>query len=627
MQNIMSYRIEGKDIVLDGFEKGIADSPYKGPADMRNIELLAVPGEASVALGTTTVTKPPVFNAVAFTAAAATDRLTVASTTGLYEDAAIVLNTNSATGLSTGVVYYVRNIVGLTFQVSAAALSTVINITVDGSGTLTTYQYPGTSPVSYWVDSTGALAGVNSTFVADNNGHIWTIFNEAVSALPANTLIFMGNIGGVAASGLPGSNGITIWNGYLFIFGIITSGTDYAATGSLLFTAPASVWNYTWKSINTQPSNTRVPLLISQEDGNLYWISSNGLGSLIETPGGTFDPAVPTSYTFNNGDALLVPETDEATCLAELGQNLLIGGRNGFVYVWNKVDPGFSNLLNIPEYYTWQIVATSQNAYIFAGVRGRIYITNRSGIDLYKKVPDYITGLLNPIFRFEDANFARNQLYFSITATTSAGSASNTVAGLWAIDLDTDAMRMLNKTSDAAYTGTVRMVSPRPSTSSGSPTSGIFGNNIQIGWYGSSTSSIDVSTALPYTNYESFMELEIIPVGTYLDQFTPSQVEWKTSAPLGAGGTSESIRISYRTNLYEAYTILGTTTATGTTVVGSTTGTTTGYAGSDYYTASFENVQWLQLKVELSSNATTPTYNRITEIRIRDWPSGKNSKG
>ena len=174
----MSYRIEGKDIVLDGFEKGIADSPYSGPADMRNIELLAVPGEASVALATTTITQPPVFNAVSFTAAAATDRLTVASTTGLYEDAAIVLNTNSATGITTGVVYYVRNIVGLTFQLSAAAISSVIDITVDGSGTLTTYQYAANSPVSYWVDSTGGILGVNSTFYADGAGHVWTAICE-----------------------------------------------------------------------------------------------------------------------------------------------------------------------------------------------------------------------------------------------------------------------------------------------------------------------------------------------------------------------------------------------------------------------------------------------------------------
>jgi hypothetical protein len=622
----MSYRIEGKDIVLDGFEKGIADSPYQGPADMRNIELLAIPGEASVGLATTPVTKPAVFNAVSFTAAASTDRFTVASTTGLYEDTAIVLNTNSATGITTGVVYYVRNIVGLTFQLSAAAVSSILDITVDGSGTFTTYQYASGSPVSYWIDTKGGLVGENSTFVVDSAGHVWAIFSEAVGSVPGNTLLFMGNIGGVAASGIPGVTGITVWNGYLLLLGTVTVGTDYARVGSLLTNAPASLWTYTWQNLDTQSTNSRINLIVSQEDGNLYWTSTDGLGSLIETPGSSFNPATPATYTLNNGAALQVPETDEATCLAELGTNILIGGRNGFIYVWNKIDPGFSNLLNIPEYFTWQIVATSQNAYIFAGVRGRIYITNGSGVDLYKKVPDYVTGLLNPFFQFEDANFARNQLYFALTARTSAGAISNTVAGLWAIDLDSDALRMLNKTSDTAYTGTMRMVAPRPPGNSGSPTSAIIGNNLQIGWYGASASVIDVSTAVPYTNYEAFMELEIIPVGTYLDPFTPTQIEWKTAVPIGLGGTQESVRISYRTNLGEAYTVLGTTTATGTAVVGSTTGSTTGYAGSDYYTASFENVQWLQLKVEMASNATTPTYNRVTEVRIRDWPSGKNSK-
>jgi len=622
----MSYTIEGKDIVITGFEKGIADSPYAGIGDMRNIEIISTPGEAAVALGTTGVTKPPVFNATSFTATASNDTITVASTSGMYAGTAIVLNTNSAGGLSTGKVYYVQNLTSTTFTLSlGAGTTTAVNITADGSGTFTTYQFADSGPVAYFPDTTGALAGVNSVFVTDANGHVWTFFQSSIGTFPANTLVFMGNIAGVVTSGIPSISGITVWNGYLFLLGIVTAGTDIASVGNLLFD-PASCWTYTWQNLDTRSTDGVNPTLVSKEDGNLYWCSSDGLGSLIETPGSSFNPSTPATYTLNNGDALLVPETDEATCIAELGQNILIGGLGSFVYVWNKIDPGFSDLLNVPDNFTKKIIATNQNAYIFAGTRGRIYITNGSGIDLYKKIPDYLTGLFNPFYVWGDASFGRNQLFFSFYVRNSAGTIQSLCSGAWAIDLDSEAMRMLNKTSDASYGGIVRMVTLRPSDNTGSPLSSVVGNNLAIGWYnGSNTSFIDVSTAVPYTNYESYMELDMIPVGTFLDRFTPTQIEWKTSMPLGGGGTLEKIRISYRENLLDAFTVIGETQATGTNVVGTTTGTTTGYAVSDYFSANFQNIQWVQLKVELASNSTTPTYNRLTEVRIRDWPSGKNN--
>lgn len=605
----MSYHIEGKDIVMNGFEKGISDSVYSGVGDMRNMEIVGYPGESSVALATAQVTKPAIFNAVAFTSVASTDRLTVASVTGLYAGSAIVLNTNSSTGLSTGKVYYVQNIVGLTFQLSlGAAITTPVNFSTDGSGTLTTYQFAGTSPVAYYADTTGGLAGINSIFVTDNNAQLWAFMNQALTDLPANTLIFMGNIGGVAASAIKGTTGINIWNGYLFLFGTVTVGTDVADVGDLLFD-PATAWDYTWQNLDTRSLNSVINSLVSSEDGNLYWISSEGLGSLIETPGDSFDPSDSASYSLANGDALLLPEEDNANCIAELGSNLLIGAQKNFVYVWNKIDAGFSGLLNIPDYFTSFIVAASNNAYVFAGTRGRIYITNGSGIDLYKKIPDYVTGLVNPFFQWYDANFGRNQLYFAFGVRNSAGTLQDLCSGAWAIDLESDALRMLNKTSDAAYAGTVRMVTPRPGNNTGSATSGVVGNSIAIGYYNSTASYIDYSTAVPYTNYESFLHTEMIPVGTVLDPFTPSQIEWKTSAPLVSG---EGVRISYRTNIAANFTQIGESTTAG--------------EISGLFQTNFEKAQWVQFLVETKSTSSTPSYARLTEIRVRDWPSGVNNK-
>jgi len=45
--------------------------------------------------------------------------------------------------------------------------------------------------------------------------------------------------------------------------------------------------------------------------------------------------------------------------------------------------------------------------------------------------------------------------------------------------------------------------------------------------------------------------------------------------------------------------------------------TTTAGGVSDYYLTNFENMEWIQIRAELSSTATTPSYVPLLEIRIR----------
>lgn len=109
----MSYRVEGKDIVIDGFEQGIAPSPYatnlptamgniinSGIADMRNMNVVSVPGEVSVNTATVATTIPPVGQTgISFTAVGATDVVTVSSTAGYYPGMAIELVSSSVNPL------------------------------------------------------------------------------------------------------------------------------------------------------------------------------------------------------------------------------------------------------------------------------------------------------------------------------------------------------------------------------------------------------------------------------------------------------------------------------------------------------------------------------------------------
>jgi len=624
----MSYNLEGKDIVISGWENGIADTPYDGIADIRNIDIISMPKEAMVGFSTVAVTVPPALNAVAFTVTDAGDLFTWAGSATLYNGAAIVLNTLvGGTGLATGRVYYVKVISPTTFTVylTPNLTGSAVVVTLNGSGTFTTYQYGnqraisnGVTPTSYYVDRTGEILGLNAVFIMDASNYLWVIFPGATSNTPANTLIFLGNIGGVGADPFLG-NGVVVWKGYVFVFGLL--GVDVADLDDLFTnTGPLGSWSYDWwTSPDVNTTSNKIDIIVSQETDSIYYTSDNGVGIISEEPGFTFDPATAATYS-RNADALLIPPTDQSTCLVELGGYLYIGGRLSYIYKWDKVSIGFDDFLTLPDIFTTQMVATDQNVFFFVGNRGRIYYTNGASTDLLIKVPDYVTGAINPNIRFRSASYARNQIYFSFSTNSNSGTELNTASGVWAIDVTTKALRMVNKYTLAGYGGISRMAVEFPGSSSSYPPSSLAGNGLIVGWETTGSVGIDVGQSVPYVAYESFIETDLIPIGTYLDSFTGSQVEWKTAQPMGANGTAESIRIYYRTNISDAWALLGSTTITGTSVVGSTTGTTTLINPvSDYYNVNFQKAQWIQLRIEMASNATTPTYNRLTEVRLRNY--------
>lgn len=614
----MAYSIQGTDLVIQGFDAGIADSPYKGIGDMRNMDIISVPGEAMVNFSETPAAQPPVLNAVAFSASSATSLFTWANTVTLTQGTAITLNSFSGSGVTTGLAYYVINVSGATFQLALApgAGGAPITITGSGTGTFTTYQYGNqqgfgsSAPVSYYVDRFGAVASAPALLIVDGSNYVWLLLSTTANLVPANTLVFLGNIGGVAASGVFG-NGIAIWNDYIILVGI--DGTDSAHLSTLFSSSTAAAWSYSDLDgfAGFAAFNGHIDVIISQADGRLYYTSTTGIGNIIQQPNKTFSPSDTSTYVINP-QALLMPTDDRATCIAELGAYLLIGGIGSFVYTWDKLSLGFSGLLNVPEITTYNIVATSQNAYVFSGVRGRIYITNGSGIDLYKKISDYITGVVSPYIIWQDASFGRNQLYFAFKAQNNAGSVQNTVSGCWALDLDNDSFRFQNKTTNTGYGSTTTMVVEMPSYNSFDNPAPPVGTAMVIGWTNGSTYGVDVGSNAPYSNYESYLDTDMVPVGTYIDTFTPTQVEWKTSVPLVAG---ESVQMLYRTDLASSFQEI--TDATHPTGESSTIGSL-----SDVIQTNFQKAQWVQIRVQTKSTSTNPSYVRLVQVRIRAYPSG-----
>lgn len=586
--------ITGKaEIVINGFENGIADSPYEGIADMRNVNIITAPKQANVQFATTAVTLPPSgYTATAFTADSTTDVFTTASTSGFYTGMALIVVSYSGTGLTNGRTYYVGSITSTTFKLyDDPGVGLTVDVTSSSSGTFTvpTFGTPSdsvSSPSNTYDSTTGLNYKFN--FVMTTDGYVWQLTNLPNSntggTVAKNALQFLGNTSHSTASNP--ATGIAIFQQYLMVF--MDTKIDYINVNNLSGANPSANWHYAWKTTSSSNEGHRA---LAGTDDALYFCNDVNVGSILVTAGSTFDPATSSTYTYNTS-ALPLPAFDKATCLAQLGTNLLVGGILNFVYPWDRVSTSFAYPIILAENFVKCIISTNSSAYILAGNRGRIYITNGSNVDLFKKFPDSISGTVSPYYTWGWGIYLKNQIYFTISATTNNSVAINNYAGVWALDLDTKALTMANSLSYGTYSGSVPTLIPMGHIY---PT----GEGLYIFWYNSS-GGVDYTSADPYTNYQTRIDTDIIPIGTFYDKKNITSLEFKLAKPLVSG---ESVKISYRTNLTDSFTQVGSTSTVG--------------ALSDVYTPNFANIQWLQLRYEASSTATTPSYVPLSEIRIR----------
>ena len=318
---------------------------------------------------------------------------------------------------------------------------------------------------------------------------------------------------------------------------------------------------------------------------------------------------VTQSYTYTN-TTIAIPSGDQATYLAELGGQILIGGVNNVIYPWDKISQGYGTPIFLSENFVSRIVTVNTTAYIFCGRKGNIYETNGSNVSLFKSLPVFLSETLNPTIQFLDAVFCRNNLYFGVRVLTNSGTTINEYGGLWSIDLKTGGLYMSNQMSYGTYSGYVSALcqfrGDKPLSITFGSTVNEFGNDqgygLLAGWYDGSVYNIDKTVSAPYVSGQAYVIGDMIPVGQYLTKRTFENVEYKLATPLVAG---ESVAIGYRTNITDAFTDIPITQ-------GGATGDLSGIGN-----VNFENAQWVQLKATMTSTASSPSYVRLRDMRIR----------
>jgi len=595
----MSYTIDEYDnsIVIDGWQNGIAESPYDGLSDMRNCNIVSVPGEASVNFSTEKISAAVIAGGSVTSANTGTDAVTFTGAVGLETNMAITFSAVTVTGLTTSTVYWIIK-TGSTFKLySDYSINTLVDLTSDGTGTFTVYSTPEIP--KYFADD----LRTGDSYMVDSNGRVWGDGTTTES----NYWVFTGNTTLTNSSGnglvtYATSNGTSSRNTYLFVFrnGLI----DYIRNP----TGIGSAWVYGWDPDDGSTANTGTVLKtqggvsnnhdsIVAPDNKVYFCDGPYIDRFYQSSASTeFDPTNTATYTWDQTRVL--PYTDISQCLAPLGNNILIGGEKNIIYPWNTVDTTPNYPILLAEQNIQKMITINTNTYILVGKRGRIYITNGSQAQLFKKIPDHISNTVEPYFIWGGVTSIKNQLYFSFSVTDNDGTVNNNYGGVWGIDLDTNALRLSHKLSYNTYLGIATALHPNYDLNNN-------GTGLVIGWNdGASGYGIDVTTSNLHTGSQVTIDSDLIPIGTFEKPRNATRIEYKLSKPMVSG---ESITIKYRLDFSQAYTSV-------------LTDSTTGNFSSDG-PINFSNAQWVQFQIILNGTNTTPSFTRLKEIRIKGLSS------
>lgn len=572
----MSWKIEREPngdeaIVIDGWTNGIGADPYSGLGYLLGVDL-ETPGEVAVGY-------PLTANATS----GGTLTAPIADSTRFFPT--YMNPTSIATGAAqsyailddSGQVWEATSISGTWTKLSSGA-------STSGAG--------DTDGIAYWLGYLFKTRGANIDYWDGSTWH--NAFETTLQSGVQHTMYVATN------NQLYITNGSKIARLYAPDPSIFVPITTVTATGSFSSSDTTgtltAVWPYQTATIpGTFSNGDERDIVFSNGSAGISW--TGGLtGSATSTI--TID-----AFNFST-NIVEIPLTDVALSLAEVGggnssqSTLLIGGSQNAIYPWDKISTSFSLPIYVADGYIKRMVSANQNAFIFpgnTGGRGRIYITNGSQADLYYKIPDFIFGEQDPYYEWGDAVFHRNELLFSFFPNKNSGGGTIQNFGyVWALNLNTKAFRAISKgpvTATFINNATVLIAAVNPSTS---------GFSYIAGWDDSSTSpSITYSGTTAGVGTASLLT-DKIPIGTFLQKKTFSQVEFKLRSPLQSGESltmTPFIDDTIATNLTFSPTI--------------TTGSISGVAP-----VTFQGNQWLQLIVGLTGNSASSGV-RLHEIRIR----------
>jgi len=568
-----------KELVINDWQKGIAESPLVGFGDMRNVDLYSQFGALKVNPKLQLSSQTSVQN-LTVTVNTGTDIFTSSSAHNLKTGSVVVISSSGSlpSPLSSGDRSYVIVQSSTTFKIANslnnALAGTALDITTAGTGTITASTIDMGRTTNFAYDSVN-----NYIFAQDENGRVWRSTTSA-----GNWYL----IGGNTLTGAAG-NGLVVWKSYIFAF----RNTAIDVTATTFNPGASSSWTYnSWRSLTITSATSHYA--IWGQDDILYYANGRTLGSVQEVAGADFDPN--DTATFVNPATttavLSLPENVTSSKIEELGTNLMtLASDNTYSYVfpWDRTSPTFNLPLRVQNSVS-TMTAYNQTLYLFATDVLKVYKTNGSYMTEEEIFPQSWLGTDITSVSIGASTVFKGRLLFSISQ---AGTASTGPNGVYSYDLKTGALVMENGISTGNYYAGVQISALYAPKQSGMYFVGWKDNNGATTSYGIDNNRLSgpANSYVWYSSYESYVETQLYEIGTPQDTRQLQELSLTFSNKLAA---TQGVRLSYRTNLTDSYTLIGTYDF-------STLGAVQTYTGNFSSTGSTH----IQFKIELSDAAGT----------------------
>ena len=346
-------------------------------------------------------------------------------------------------------------------------------------------------------------------------------------------------------------------------------------------------------------------LLVGQDDF-LYSTNGNYIAKIEITASGT--PAVaPTLGGITSMTALDLKDGQYASSLEEFGTKIAIGVHGGSyadrarystarLYTWNRQlgtlgNPGLADLPVIfNENGINAIIQHANNLYISAGTQGNIYLSDGTNYRKIATLPYTRSGVNYDSTVFPNAMSISPQGNLIIGLSGNLSSVVKT--GIYEIDLNSGEYGVSYRTTTSTNTGTFNIGFINSKTY----------QELNIGWSNNAVFGVDTTDFVLYSSYGAVIETPLIRVGNYNQKKTFEHISFNLADPLVSG---QNIRISYRKNSTEDYTLINTWGFS-----------TLGSVISFEDIAGITDCEFIQLKIELDQATNTLYGSNINLIDV-----------
>lgn len=379
-------------------------------------------------------------------------------------------------------------------------------------------------------------------------------------------------------------NGLAIWKGYLFKARDANLDVMNLSTGT---------WSPAFQSLTSDTSWH--PILATSQDDRLTIGNGSNIAQLTEVT--TFAPGTPATYSWDAA-ALDLPSQYSVKCLAELGNNLMIGTwvgtsitdvRTADIFPWdlNTHPESYGQPIRLEENGVNSMIVTGNILYIQAGIKGTIYYSLGTTAQVYRE--------------FTHLDFSDGSTLY----TTPDGMAISQGKLLVAMNGFAYGVYSFKNSGNGVILNLENTLSSTPTSIGAIEAVGSLG--YIVGWKNGSAQGIDrYSNSGRYSSFgDAYMDTPLFSVASGKTKKSYSEVEYTFSKPLtgaGAGGVQLKFRRDVTSSFSSAFATVTNSSHSGETNV--------------IVPAKLVDLASVQFRIEMTgASGGTPTVN-LKQIRI-----------